>query len=168
MIRCSKGKEPFGLSAGRRLLVDRFDVDAHRVQKRGLTCPFPQKNGRNRETIGGFDRLRRQLVHVYRERVAHRSRKNHHHGFLFRVHVDNFCRRRWCVWELTNLKDDPPPETVASLLEATSFRGVAPLLMRAQSLGIPSVLEDAWGSGCVWLLECCPEPQLQGMASQCG
>ena len=49
-------------------------------------------------------------------------------------------------------KDDPPPEAVASLLEATSFWEVAPLLMRALSLGIPSVLgADAWGPGCVWL-----------------
>ena len=48
-------------------------------------------------------------------------------------------------------KDDPPPEAVASLLEVTSFRELAPLLMRAQRLGIPSVLKDAWGPGCVWL-----------------
>ena len=48
-------------------------------------------------------------------------------------------------------EDDPPPEAVASLLEATSFWEVAPLLMRAQSLGIPSVLGGAWGPGCVWL-----------------
>ena len=49
-------------------------------------------------------------------------------------------------------KDDPPPEAVVLLLlEATSFWEVAPLLMRAQSLGIPSVLEDAWKPGCVWL-----------------
>ena len=48
-------------------------------------------------------------------------------------------------------KDDPPPEAVASLLEATSSGEFAPLLMRAQSVGTPSVLEDAWGPGCVRL-----------------
>ena len=37
--RCSKGKVPFGLSAERRLLVDRFDVYANRVHKRGFTRP---------------------------------------------------------------------------------------------------------------------------------
>ena len=141
---------PFGLSAGRRLLVDRFDVHANQVHKRGFTRAFPPKTGRHRETIDGFDPLRLQLVHVSRERVVHRSsRQNHRHDFLFRVHVDNFCRRRWCMWELTNFEDDPPPEAVASLLEATSFWGVAPLLVRAQSLGIPCVLEDAWGPVCV-------------------
>ena len=29
--------------------------------------------------------------------------------------------------------------------------GFAPLLMLAQSLGVPSVVEDAWAPGCVWL-----------------
>ena len=38
-----------------------------------------------------------------RERVVHKSRQNHRHGCLFRVHVDNFCRRRWCVWELAKM-----------------------------------------------------------------
>ena len=47
-------------------------------------------------------------------------------------------------------EDDRPSEAVASLLEATSFWEFAPLLMRAQSLGTPSVLYDAWGPGCVW------------------
>ena len=43
-------------------------------------------------------------------------------------------------------EDDPPPEAVASLLEATSFWQFAPLLMRAQYLGIPNVpLEHVWG-----------------------
>ena len=36
-------------------------------------------------------------------------------------------------------EDDPPPEAVASLLGATSFWEITPLLMRAQYLGIPSV-----------------------------
>ena len=57
------------------------------------------------------------------------------------------------MWGLTNVKDDPPPEeAVASLLEATSFWGVAPLLMRAQSLGILSVVEEMLGDRgvCGW------------------
>ena len=141
----------YEFSTGRLLLVDRFDVHANRVHKRGFTRPFPSKTGRHPETIDGYDHLRRQLVCVSRERVVDRSRQNYLHGFLFRVQVDNVCRRRWCVWELTHAKNDPPPEAVASLLEATSFWGVAPLLMRAQSLDIPSVLEGAWTPGCVWL-----------------
>ena len=56
-------------------------------------------------------------------------------------------------------KGDPPPEAVATLLEATLFWEVAPLLLRAQSIGIPCVLEDAWGSVC-GLEWCCPEPKL--------
>ena len=55
------------------------------------------------------------------------------------------------VSELADFKDDPPPDAVAPLLEATSFWGFAPVLMRAQSLGIPSVLEGAWGPRGVWL-----------------
>ena len=112
--------------------------------------PSPPKTGRPRETIDGFDNLRRQLVHVSCERVVHRSRRNHRHGFLFPVLVNNFCRRRWCVWELAHFTDDPPPEAVTPLLEATSLWDFASLFMRAQSLGIPNVLEDAWGPGCVW------------------
>ena len=48
-------------------------------------------------------------------------------------------------------EDAPPSEAVASLLEATLFWEFAPFLMRAQGLGLPSVLEDAWGAGCMCL-----------------
>ena len=49
-------------------------------------------------------------------------------------------------------EDDPPPEAVALLLEASSFWEFALLLMRAQYLGIPSVpLERVWGPVCGWL-----------------
>ena len=95
------------------------------------------------------------------------SRQNLRHGLRFRIHFNNFCRQRWCVWELANFEDGPPPEAMVSLLEATSFWGVAPLVMRAQSLGIPSVLEDSWGPGCCGL-ECCLEPKVLGITSQCG
>ena len=149
LIGCSKSNVPLGLSAGRRLLVDRFDVHANRVYKRGFTRPFPPKTGRHRETINGFDRLRRQLVHVSRERVVHRSRQNHRHGFLFRTHVNNFCRRRWRVWELAKMTR--PQKRWHHCWRPPHSGDFAPLLMRAQSLGIPSVLEDAWRPGCVWL-----------------
>ena len=43
-------------------------------------------------------------------------------------------------------EDDKPPE---GYLRPPDTGGIAPLLMRAQSLGIPSVLEDAWGPVCV-------------------
>ena len=82
LVCCSKGEVPFGLSAGRRLLVDRFDVHANRVHKRGFTRPFPPKTCRHWETIDVFDRLRRQLVHVSRARVVHRNRQNHRQAFF--------------------------------------------------------------------------------------
>ena len=65
-------------------------------------------------------------------------------------------------------ENDPPPEMVASLLEATSFRQFAPLLMRSQSLGIPSLLKDAWGPGCVWLAVLPGAKAPRDMTSQCG
>ena len=127
--------------------------------------PSARKPAGTGVTIDGFDRLRRQLVHVSRGRVVLRSRQNHRRGVLFRVHADNLCRRRRCVWELS--KHDPPLEAVASVFEATSLWEFAPLLMRGQSLGTPSVMKDDWGLG-VCDLECCLEPMLQGMTSQCG
>ena len=48
-------------------------------------------------------------------------------------------------------EDDPPPEEAVLLVEATSFRGFAPFLMRAENFCIPSILGDAWRAGCVWL-----------------
>ena len=156
---------PFGLSAGRRLLIDRFDVHANRVHKRGFTRPFPPKTGQHRETIDGFDRLRRQLVQISRERVVHRSGQNHRHGFLFRVHVDSSCRWRWCAWELAKMTRRPkrwhhccrPPHSGK--------------LRRCSCVLSVSVYRAYWkmlGDQGVCGLECCPEPKLQRMTSQCG
>ena len=165
LICCSKGKVPFGLSAGRRLHVDCFDVRANRVHKRGFTCPFPPKTGRHRETIDGFDRLHRQLVHVSRERLVHRSRQKHRHGFLVRVHVDNLCRRRWCVWELAKMTRHQKrwhhcwrPPYFGKLRPCSCVLSV-------------SVYRAYWrmlGDRGVYGLECCLEPKLQGMTSHCG
>ena len=64
-------------------------------------------------------------------------------------------------------EDDPPPEAVPSLLEATSFWEFALTVMRAQSLCLPSVLEDASGPGYVWLAVL-PGAKAPRMTSQCG
>ena len=150
ILCCSQGKVPFGLRAGRRLVVDRFDDHTNRVHKRGFTHPFPPKTVRRRETIDGFDRLRRQLVHVSRERVVHRSRQNHRHGFRFRVHVDNFChQKRWHhCWRPTHFGKLRPCSCV---LRVSVYRAYWKML----------------GDRGVCGLGCCLEPKLQGMTSQC-
>ena len=138
---------------------------ANREHKRGFTRPFPPKTGRHRETIDGFDRLHRQLIHVSRERLVHRSRQNHRHAFLFRVHVDNVCRRRWCLWELAKMTRHQkrwhhcwrPPHsgklrTCSCVLRVSVYRAYWKML----------------GDRGVCGLECCLKPKLQGMASQCG
>ena len=110
--------------------------------------PFPPKTGGHRETIHGFDRLCRQLVHVSRERAVHRSRQKHQHGILVRVHVDNFpkcpvpvllsCRtyrdvryRYWChtiLTELSGTGNDVVPKlptfTVPILMSYRSYQSL--------------------------------------------
>ena len=140
-------------------------MHANRVHERGFTRPFPPKTGRRREIIDGFDRLRRQLVHVPCARVLHRSRQNHWHGFLFRVRVDNFCRRRWCVWELAKMTRCQkrwhhcwrPPNSGnlrcwSCVLRVSVYRAYLKMIGDQDMCG----------------LECCLEPRLQGMTSQCG
>ena len=126
---------------------------------------YERKHSRHRETIDGFDRLRRQLVHVSREQVVRSSRQNHWHGFLFRVHVDNFCRRRWCVWELAEMTRHQkrwhhcwrPPHS-------EKLRPCSCVLRVSVYRAYWEVLGDRGVCG----LECCLEPKLQGMTSQCG
>ena len=63
-------------------------------------------------------------------------------------------------------EDELPPAAGSSLLATNSFWEVAPLLMSARYLGIPSVPRVyVW---CVFCVRGYVEPRLQGMTSQCG
>ena len=65
-------------------------------------------------------------------------------------------------------EDEQPPAEWSSLQETNAFWEVAPLLMSARYLGIPSVPPaDVWGPVCV-CVRGCVEPKLQGLTSQCG
>ena len=130
------------------------------------SLPSIELAGTGKPSTAGFDRLRRQLVHVSRERVVYRSRQNHRHGFLFRVHVDNSCRRRWCVWELAKITRHQkrwyhyfwrPPHSkklrpCSCVLRVSVYRAYWKML---GGLGVCG-------------LECCLGPNLQGMTSQFG
>ena len=94
------------------------------------------------------DHLRRQFAHAPGTRVVHGSRQNRRHGFnlLAFTSITSAAGAGVGAGE-----DDPPPESVASLLGATSFWMFVWMLARAQGLWIRGALQDAWRPGCVWL-----------------
>ena len=111
-------------------------------------CPVPvlmSYRYRYRHTVALRYINRRQLIHVPRARDVRRSRQNHRHGLLFRVHIDNLWRRRWHGgWRRR-------PATRSGGISAGGqlILGVCAVAHACSVSRVP--LEDVWGPGCVWL-----------------